>query len=241
MIYEEWMKPTLEDFGRNGILEEHAVLRMLENISCYHSDDVGYGAGDIENTNLAWLLLEWKVKLVKPMTYGKRYRLTTWSRGVASFCTTLRDFTIYDEEGEICVLASSKWTPVNASTKRLVRITEELLDIYGTENQAVFENDPLIRLKEPTTYEIEMPYRIRRSEIDLNGHVHNLCYLDFALEVLPEDAYHNRNFHEIRITYRKEIRAAEKDIICKCHEDDGSYTVGIYGIDGILRALVELK
>ena len=99
----------------------------------------------------------------------------------------------------------------------------------------------MIRLKEPKVYESEMPYRVRRSEIDLNGHVHNLCYLDFALEALPEDVYHNRDFHDIRITYRKEIGAEEKDVLFKYHNEDGIHTVGIYGADGILRALVELK
>ena len=241
MIYEEMMKPTLEDFGRNGRVEEHAVLRMLENISCYHSDSLGLGAGNIDETHLAWILLEWKVKILKHMTYGNRYRLTTWSRGVASFCTTLRDFEIYDEQGGLCVVASSKWTPVDAVSKKLIRVTDELLDIYGTEEKAVFEGDSLIRLKEPKTYESETPYRVRRSEIDLNGHVHNLCYLDFALEALPEDVYHNRDFHDIRITYRKEIGAEEKDVVFKCHHEDGIYTVGIYGADSTLRALVELK
>ena len=31
MIYEETMKPTLEDFGKDGNITEKAVLRMLEN------------------------------------------------------------------------------------------------------------------------------------------------------------------------------------------------------------------
>ena len=35
--------------------------------------------------------------------------------------------------------------------------------------------------------------------------------------------------------------AEEKDIVLKCHAENGVYTVGIYGADGILRALVELK
>ncbi len=235
------MKPTLEDFGRNGKVEEHAVLRMLENISCYHSDSLGLGAADIEQTHLAWLLLEWKVKILKNMRYGNPYRLTTWSRGVASFCTTLRDFEIYDESGALCVIASSKWTPVDTVSKKLIRITDELLDVYGTEEKSVFNGDPLIRLKEPKAYENEIPYRVRRSEIDLNGHVHNLCYLDFALEALPAEIYHERDFHDIRITYRKEIKAEEKDIVCKYHAENGVCTIGVYGTDGILRALIELQ
>jgi hypothetical protein len=58
------------------------------------------------------------------MTYGNSYRLTTWSRGIASFCTTLRDFEIYDEQGALCVVASSKWTPVDSASKKLIRITD---------------------------------------------------------------------------------------------------------------------
>ena len=99
MIYEEYVKASLEDYGRNGRLEERAILRVLEDISCYHSDSVGYGARNIQDRKLAWLLLEWRVKIHSPMRYGESYRVTTWSRGVCSPCTTLRDFEIFDEEG----------------------------------------------------------------------------------------------------------------------------------------------
>ncbi|MBQ8496900.1 MAG: hypothetical protein IJ489_05515 [Clostridia bacterium] len=241
MIYEEYVKASLEDYGRNGRLEERSILRVLENISSYHSDSLGYGARDLEHTKLAWLLLEWRVKIHRHMQYGQSYRVTTWSRGVCSFCTTLRDFEIFDEEGNLCVSASSKWTPVNAVDKKLIRVTDELLDIYGTEERSAFEDGELFRLREPKEYEKEMPYHIRRKEIDLNGHLHNLCYLDIALEMIPDEIYHERDFKDIRITYRKEIKSDEKDIVCKYREDNGTHTVGVYGPNGTLRAIVALS
>ena len=85
-----------------------------------------------------------------------------------------------------------------------------------------------------------MPYHIRRKEIDLNGHLHNLCYLDIALEILPEEVYYERDFKEIRITYRKEIKADEKEITCKYKKENGTHTVGIYGQNGTLRSIVTL-
>ena len=109
-------------------------------------------------------------------------------------------------------------------------------------NMAVaFENGELLRLREPKNYLYEMPYHIRRKEIDLNGHLHNLCYLDIALEALPDDVYHSRDFKDIRITYRKEIKADEKDITCKYTEENGTHIVGIYGNNGTLRAIVALS
>ena len=241
MIYEEYVKASLEDYGRNGKLEERAILRVLEDIASYHSDSVGYGVRNIQKSKLVWLLLEWRLKIHIPMNYGESYRVTTWSRGVCSPCTTLRDFQIFDEEGNLCVSASSKWTPVNYEDKKILRVTDELLSLYGTENNSAFEDGELFRLREPKEYLYEMPYRICRKEIDLNGHLHNLCYLDIALETIPESVYHARDFREIRITYRKEIRADEKDIICKYREENDVHTVGIYGPDGKLRAMVALS
>ena len=175
------------------------------------------------------------------MHYGESYRVTTWSRGVCSFCTTLRDFEIFDEEGNLCVSASSKWTPVNSEDKKILRVTDELLNLYGTENRQAFEDGNLLRLREPKDYQYQMPYHVYRKEIDLNGHLHNLCYLDIALETIPEEVYHTRDFREIRITYRKEIRSDEKDIICKYSEENGVHTIGIYGPDAKLRAIVALS
>ena len=241
MIYEEYVKASLEDYGRNGKLEERAILRVLEDIASYHSDSVGYGVRNIDKNKLVWLLLEWRVKIHIPMNYGESYRVTTWSRGVCSPCTTLRDFEIFDEEGNLCVSASSKWTPVNFFDRKLLRVTDELLGLYGTESKSTFEDGDLCRLREPKIYTYEMPYRVRRKEIDLNGHLHNLCYLDIALETIPEDVYRERDFREIRITYRKEIRSDESDITCKYREDNGTHTVGIYGPDGKLRSIVTLS
>ena len=241
MIYEEYVKASLEDYGRNGRLEERSILRVLEDISSYHSDSLGFGARDMENTRLAWLLLEWRVHIHHHLKYGESYRVTTWSRGVCSPCTTLRDFEIFDEEGKLCVSASSKWTPVDSVEKKLLRVTDELLTIYGTETKQAFEDGELLRQREPKTYAYEMPYHIRRKEIDLNGHLHNLCYLDIALEALPDEVYHSRDFKDIRITYRKEIKADEKDITCKYVGENGAHTVGIYGNNGTLRAIVTLS
>ena len=240
MIYEEFVKASLEDYGRNGRLEERSILRVLEDISSYHSDSLGYGARNIEKTKLAWLLLEWRVKIHLPLHYGESYRVTTWSRGVCSPCTTLRDFEIFDEDGNLCVSASSKWTPVHSVDKKILRVTEDLLSLYGTETKTAFEDGELARQKEPKEYTYEMPYHIDRKEIDLNGHLHNLCYLDIALETIPENIYHTRDFRNIRITYRKEIKSEEKDIISRYREDEGVHTVGIYGKDGKIRAIVTL-
>ena len=239
MIYEETMKPTLEDFGRDGNITEKAVLRMLENIACYHSDMVGYGAGTMNETMIGWILLEWKVKILRLPKYGEQLRVTTWSRGKATLFTTYRDFELFGEAGELCVIASSKWALIDLHTKKPAVVGEELIEKYQTEKRLVFEEPDMERLREPREYTGGTEFRVGRRDIDLNGHVHNLCYLDFAYEALPEAVYRSEIFHDIRITYRKEIKP-EETVACRYVCENGMHTVGIYGEDGTLRSLVTL-
>lgn len=240
MIYEEMMKPTLEDFGRDGNITEKAVLRMLENIACYHSDSLGYGVATMNETMISWILLEWKVRILRIPKYGESLRAATWSRGKATLFTTYRDFELFGEAGDVCAVASSKWALIDLHTKKPAVIGEELIEKYQTDERYVFEKPDIERLREPREYTDVTELHVGRRDIDLNGHVHNLCYLDFAYEALPEKTYQNGGFHDIRITYRKEIVPQER-IACKYIYGDGVHTVGIYGEDGTLRSLVALS
>lgn len=128
---------------------------------------------------------------------------------------------------------------IDLRTKKPAVISEEMIGKYQTEKRHVFEEPDMERLHEPHEYADGTEFHVGRRDIDLNGHVHNLCYLDFAYEALPEAVYRNEVFHDIRITYRKEIKP-EETIACKYAYENGAHTVGIYGEDGTLRSLVTL-
>ena len=42
-------------------------------------------------------------------------------------------------------------------------------------------------------------------EVDINGHMHNVSYIEAAYEVIPEDIYKNHEYSDIRVEYKKEI------------------------------------
>ena len=41
--------------------------------------------------------------------------------------------------------------------------------------------------------------------MDINGHMHNVSYIEAAYEVIPEDIYKNHEYSDIRVEYKKEI------------------------------------
>ena len=229
MIFTEKIKPGVKDTGKDNKIKNRAILEILENVGSYHSDKVGYGVLDIENTQLTWILLDWKLKVLNRPKYGQTLTINTWGRNMQKFFT-YRDYEIYDESNNLCVIATSKWALINVKTGKLFRLTEDVINRYSPELKQVFTNEKIEKLIVPEKFSNIMEYKVIRKDIDLNGHLHNLYYLDLAYEALPEDVYENRPFDNIEITYKKEIKIGDK-IICKYSELEDKHVVVITSED----------
>lgn len=102
----------ISDISQNTSITNIGILNIFEDIACRHSDKTGYGILDIPQTNLSWILLAWKVKILKRVSYGDVLKVNTWSRG-SKKVYTYREFEVYDETGTLVCIASSKWTLIN--------------------------------------------------------------------------------------------------------------------------------
>ena len=205
MTFIENFKMGLTDIEKDNKIKNIAILKMLENIGSYHSDIAGYGTNDIPIKKLSWILLDWKLKVIKRPTYGETLEIHTWAR-VANKFFTYRDFEIYDGNKNLCAIATSKWTLINIEEGKMSKITEDVINSYKPEEKEVFEKEKLEKLQEPKEFISSIEYEIKRKDIDINKHMHNLYYLDLAYEALPEDVYNTNIFDNVRIMYKKEIK-----------------------------------
>lgn len=225
-IYEHTFEVGFRDVGKSNELSNRAIIGFFEDIGGMHSNQAGFGLNNIEETKLTWVLLNWKIKVYKRAIYGEKVLVKTWAKNAARFYT-YRDFELYNEQGQIIAIATSKWVLLNASTMRLTKITPEIIQKYDPEEKDVFPDSPMEeKLKEPEIKKSSYEYTIRRNEIDINNHMHNLYYLDLAYEALPKSIYENNNFSSVEIMYKKEIKLGEK-VVCyySCEEDQHFITI----------------
>lgn len=241
MIYKEKFKIGLKDVWKGNEVSNKAILEYLENVAAYHSDSVGYGINTSETTGVTWILLDWKVKVIKRPQYGQTLDIHTWSRGILK-CYAFRDFEVYDENHNLCVIATSKWLLINNKTGKIAKVEEEMAKSYHSETERkVFPEKDIEKIKLPETYKSEILYEVKRKDIDIIGHMHNLYYLDLAYEALPEEVYNQRPFDEFRIMYKKEIKLGET-VTCRYTKQEEKHIVVIGSQDGkILNAAIELK
>ena len=129
MIYKEKFKIGLKDVWAKDEVSNIAILEYLEDIAAYHSDSVGIGINTTEETHLNWLLLDWELEVLKRPKYGQVLDIHTWSRGIEKFYA-FRDFEVYDEENNLCAIATSKWLLVDSKTEKIARVEPEMANRY---------------------------------------------------------------------------------------------------------------
>lgn len=240
MEYKENFKLGVDDIDKECNITNKSILRIFENIAGYHSDTIGRGVMSKDEKGSTWILLEWKVKVLKRQRYGDIIKAKTWARSFKKYYT-YRDFEIYNKSGEICVIGTSKWILLDLNKSKIAKFDENLIKNYGIVDKNVFNKEEIEKIKEPENYENEILYKINRKDIDFNGHVHNLNYLDLAYEALPENIYLENNFDNIRITYKKEIKLGET-VKCKYGKEKDKHIVSIFSEDeSIKHAIIELK
>lgn len=244
MIFKENFKIQLKDIGKRNYIKNIGILEILENIGTHHSDLAGYGPNNIQEKGVSWVLLDWKVQVLKRPIYGQNLKVNTWARtinGEVKKTHTYRDFEIYNENDDLCVIGTSKWVLVDINTGRIARINDEVIKEYELENKSVFNIGELDKISVPDNFCNEITYKVARRDIDLNGHMHNLYYLDLAYETLPQDVYEKRPFDNFRIQYKKEIKFG--DIIkCKYTFVNNEHIVTIFNEDSTkIHAIIILK
>jgi len=207
MIFEKMYTVGNRDVGVTKKVTNKAMMKYLENIACSHSDLVGYGINTIEETGVVWILLDWKFKIIERPKYGQNIKVRTWSRKMEK-CSAYRDFQVLDEKENILAIATTKWVLLDANTRKIQRIPEELATKYASEPERNVFDKEIEKLQEIENEEISMQIKIRRTDIDINNHVNNLNYLDLAYEILPEEIY-NSELKNVRITYKHQTELGE--------------------------------
>ena len=227
-IFTYEYKTRYTDVGSDNKLTLKALVATLQQAAISHSEQAGYGVNHIDETHLAWLLLDWKVQIISYPNSNETLTVKTWPR-VFDKLYSYRDFEVFDSNNNLVAIASSKWFAIDTESKKIRKLTPEITEAYGEPiTKCVFENAFNEKLKVHEDLKLNFNYKIQRRDIDTNGHVNNLNYIDFALETLDEEIYNNNTFHNLEVIYKKEIKLYEK-INCYYSFENNKHIITIKG------------
>ena len=176
----------------------------MQEAASMHSESIGYGLTNTSKIDLTWVISNWKLQIFDAPVCGTDIIINTWARSLVRFYS-YRDFEVLDSNGKLLAIATSKWILLNTKTKSIARIPDYMVKGYAPIEKCVFKDSMDEKYKGEIS-DVVYDYTVQRRDLDTNGHVNNICYLDYAIEALPEDVFLSSNFKNLEILYKKEIR-----------------------------------
>lgn len=240
-IFEETYRTSFAHTGIKNVLTNKSFLSLMENLAGAHSAFCHFTFADLAKDNLSWVILNWKLQVFERPKADENLTIKTWGR-FHNKLFIIRDFKVFNDNNELVAIASSKWCLVDTTIGKIAKIPEDIENIYhGFCDESVFNIEDLPRLAVPKSEPIDNDtYKIRRFDLDINKHVHNLNYLNFAYEVLPFDVFIGDELNNVEISFKKEIKYGET-IKSYLYEEDNGYTIVIRSCDDtIIHAIIKL-
>lgn len=213
----------IQDVGINHEATIKTFLEALSNTANIHGNSVGQGINDQGKSHLSWVVTNWKLEVYQRPKICETMLVKTWGQEYSKL-RAHRDYDVFNQKGEIIAKATSIWIAINTETGKPIRLTDDIMSVYGREPQ--HKNFPNFEFTKDVDIDIpivsKIRFKINKSMIDCNNHVHNPSYMDLVNEVLPEgmDEIH---FNSIEISYKKEIGPREEVLVEYATDGGKSY------------------
>lgn len=202
-IFSKEFEITASDISENNELSNKGILRIMQEIACVHSAQVGFGINDIKHTGQSWVILNWKLHVFSRPCWNTKLNVSTWASNQRHI-SFYRDFEITDSDNNLVAVATSKWILIDIDKRTFAKLTPEILNKYPCTDKHVFTEPFTEKLVEPKDSAFVKEYIVLQRDLDTNHHVNNLNYLDFAYEALPVNI--SDNFTDVEIMYKSEAK-----------------------------------
>ena len=210
-----------------------AVLGLLQEAATQAALSLGVSGPQIlEKYNCLWMVTRCWVELDAPLRWNDLVTIQTWHRG-ASGASSYRDFDLF-RDGKPVGQGATIWVMVEADSRKLFRM-KQLTEFQGTDGGGRCKAVKLRRVALPDQFDARTRRDMHYSDTDINGHINNVHYADFACDSLHLEALGRGKFvRSFQIGYVNECQAGESIFVDTAARGDELFARGVGG-DGSER------
>ena len=223
-VYEIQVKPRALEITMYEEVKFTAIVDYLQQISYEHAFNLEVSFQQTFKQNLTWYLLRYYIEMHEYPNMNEVLTVRSWVAPSESERYSLRDYEILNESGKVICSATTSWLLYNFIKRRPVNYLDHLDDRPIHDRRSVSYDFPTLPL--PEKIDATAKLTVRRADLDLNRHVNNRVYLEWAIESMPkkfidkynisklEISFKGQAFHKDQVLVETEIQNADK-------KDDG--------------------
>lgn len=181
------------------------VERIIETAT-EHANILGIGYEDLKQYHIGWVLSRLSIEMKRPPRFNSRYMFKTYINDLNRlYSTRTHELYVENDRGEMEQTGAVRTVWVAIDTAK--RTAADLSVIHAEEcvrSDSPCPVSPVRLIKPSATLVIMGKYCFRYTDIDINGHVNSVRYLDSILQVRPMEWHLNHDIERFDIIYHHE-------------------------------------
>ena len=205
LIYREVFTPAGNQVDRFSRLKPSALLDMMQQVATRQCVELDLGWDTLAKRRLFWAVTRQHIQITRLPMAEEPITIETWP-GITSRVAYPRSTVGYDAQGNEVFRAISLWVLMDMDNRKMVLPGKSGLDFTGIERGnelAVPGSLGPVKLEGSTRRSVVY------SELDLNGHMSNIRYLDWMMDLLPSAFHEGHPIREFTVTYLSEAREGQ--------------------------------
>jgi acyl-ACP thioesterase len=204
-----------------GRLQPAILCRLLQEAAVAHANNLEVGVQLLIDHGVAWVLTRMRLDMERWPAAGEELVVTTWPEA-ASKLFTERRFRLADAAGRPIGAATTLWLMIDLEQRRAIRFPAYVADRLKRHDLG---SRP-VRLPEltaPESTDRQLAFTVRRTDLDLAGHVNNTSYIEWAVEAVSDDVWKHSDLGRLDVQFVSECHHGQT-ILSGCREmptDDG--------------------
>jgi len=193
------------------------LANLLQETAYRHATELELGYHHLAELDRAWVLSRMHIRMHAYPVWDEQVEVETWPRGIEKLFA-LRDFRITNPGGKLLAVASTCWLMVDTNSHRPVRIPADFIRIE-TRTDSVFGDMPG-KIELPGELRHCEKRQVRYSDLDIVGHVNNVKYIEWCIDVLDTGSHDSSRITDIVINYISEAKPGDA-VELQCSENNG--------------------
>ena len=191
-----------------------------------------------EQYNLFWAVIEYEMEINRLPEFNENIVIETEATSYNKFFC-YRNFWFKDEAGQLLLEIHSTWVLMRRDSRKVERVLDEIVAPYQSEKiSKIIRPHQFLKL-EQFVQPVKTVYPVRFSALDMNGHVNNAKYYEWAADMIDFDFRKNHQPEKIFIKYNHEVLYGEEihaqmswdGLISHHNFNDGSTQIEIHWTD----------
>ena len=204
-----------------GVLGNH-----LLNCAGFHAAERGFGIAEINENQYTWVLSRLAIELEDLPRQYEDFSIQTWVENVYRLFTD-RNFELKNKDSKTIGYARSVWAMISMQSRK----PADLLTLHGG-NISEYICDKECPISKPGRIKVtqEVPaveYQTKYSDIDINGHVNSIKYIEHILDLFPMETFKDKQIKRFEMAYVAESYYGDTLLFYKEEKEDGSIDIEV--------------